>query len=295
MISISVLVSLYKCETYLEEFFSRVNCVDNLHEVEFIFIHNSPTKDEQAIIFYFLNSNKNIHYTYMQVPRESLYKSWNRGIATAKGDFITIWNVDDCRFPDSLRLQRDVLLNNIGVGMVYGNFEILGLTDTRYIEVKEFNSSVGLKKFQNGSFIMWRVVVHNIIGYFDEQLLIAGDQDFWYRLSSKFRIKKINLSLGQFRFYNTSALSSNSIKQSLERCFIAHRFGFWSPVNLLLYYDVKKHYDLANFYSFNEKCAYTNSSSRFNSENFVTFMKSIVLTTLYLIYPSCKRFRERNF
>jgi glycosyltransferase involved in cell wall biosynthesis len=295
MIKISVLVSLYKCENFLDEFFSHVNKVDNLDETEFIFIHNDALQVEKDQINKALGLNTKIIFQYIEVPREPLYRSWNRGILAAKGEFIAVWNVDDVRFSDSLRLQKEVLDNNKSIGLVYGNYEVLSFNGLKRIEVKCFGNSIGLKKFQNGSFIMWRSVLHEIIGYFDEQLMIAGDQDFWYRVADKFPIRKVNVFLGQFRFFNISALSSNSKKQSLERCLIIRRFGFWSPINLLLFFEVNKYYDVKKIFFLNKMTELSKVTKKISLENILFCAKSVVFTSLHFVYPKHKRFLEKNF
>ena len=57
----------------------------------------------------------------IKVPREGLYKSWNRGIKLAKGEYITIWNVDDIRYPESFKEQAQVMDKNIKTMLVYGD------------------------------------------------------------------------------------------------------------------------------------------------------------------------------
>ena len=54
------------------------------------------------------------------------------------------------------------------------------------------------KFFFDGAFIMWRKSIHEKIGYFDEQFMISGDQNFWYRLTGFYIIQKVNTVLGAF-------------------------------------------------------------------------------------------------
>lgn len=295
MIKTSVLTSLYKCENYLNDFFLNVNSLTNLDDVEFIFIHNDPTYIEKEIIFNNLNGNKNINYQYIEVEREPLYKSWNRGIIKSKGEFIAVWNVDDVRYIDSLKLQQDTLLENISAVLTYGNFEIETGSGIMKIEVADALNSIGLQKFQNGSFIMWRKSIHEIIGYFDEQLFIIGDMDFWYRVTSEFLIVKTNANIGKFLFTVNSALSSNSTRNSIERCLIIKRYGFWSPINILNMNKVRSNYDFRHMYYLNKKVDLKTIRKPITIYFFKTAFKSLALTLLFIINPKHKRFVLRNF
>jgi len=295
MIKISVLTSLYRCEIYLEDFFRHVGLICNPSEVEYIFIHNDPLPKEKEIIFRQLKLNEYINYQYIEVERESLYKSWNRGIIQAKGEFIAVWNVDDMRYPDSLLVQKEALCRNLSVGLIYGNFEIEANMKVSHVEVRCALNKIGIQKFQNGSFIMWRKAVHDAIGYFDEQLFIVGDQDFWYRITSLYQITKTSNNLGRFLFSSNSALSSNSSKNSIERCIILRRYGLWSPINLINNLKIRNYYDCHNLYYFGERTELINVHKSLSTKHIITLIKSIILTALYLLNPNNKVFKERNF
>lgn len=295
MIKISVLTSLYRCEIYLEDFFRHVGLICNPSEVEYVFIHNDPLPKEKEIIFKQLKLNEYINYQYIEVERESLYKSWNRGIIQAKGEFIAVWNVDDVRYPYSLLVQKEALCSNLSVGLIYGNFEIEANMKVSHVEVRCALNKIGLQKFQNGSFIMWRKSIHDAIGFFDEQLLIVGDQDFWYRVTCNYYIIKTSSNLGKFLFSMNSALSSPSSKNSIERCIIAKRYGFWSPVNLFSYLKVKRFYDCHHLYYFSHIIELKNINKTPSVELIKTFMKSIILTMLFVFNSKYKRFAQKNF
>lgn len=233
MTSISVLTSLYNCKEYLDRFFYNAEKITNLDEVEFIFIHNDSTEKEKEIIDNFLKLNK-INYQYVEVPREGLYKSWNRGIQLAHGKYIAIWNVDDIRFPDSFILQRDILDRHIDVALTYGNYHITrkyGEVGERIINTIDINKETWFKKFQGGCFLMWRKSIHESIGYFDEQFVSLGDQDFWYRVIEKYKVKRSEGSLGSFLAEPNKGISKSSNIPLYEKNIIGLRYGFFTYIN----------------------------------------------------------------
>jgi len=297
-IEISVLTSLYKCEEYLKKYFTHVEKIVNLAEVEFIFIHNDPTEKEKEIIENFLKLDK-INYQYIEVPREGLYKSWNRGIKMAKGDFIAVWNVDDVRYPESLKQQKLYLREHLNIMIVYGNKYIITSTNhnTKYLsKPNNVKLKKGCEKFQDGAFLMWRKSVHESVGLFDEQLKICGDQDFWYRVTKEFYVAKIEFILGEFENIANNGLSSKS-ENMKERIVILFRYGFWSPYFLLDIFSVRKNYDIKNIYNEGKKLPLKNRYLTFC--NFIlffsNFIKSILLTIIKIINPKHSIFSHRTF
>ena len=230
MIKISVLISLYKCQEYLERYFLNILEIENLNEIEFIIIHNDPSDNETNTINSFLNTNQQVNYQYLAVPREGLYKSWNRGIQLSKALYIAIWNVDDIRFPDSLKLQAEALDGNENIALVYGDLYISTSFDNKnliYNKTYDINKSSWHNSFQDGAFIMWRKSVHDTIGYFDEQFIIGGDRDFWFRITDKHKAVKISAPLGIYLQERGKGISKNSNKLNYEFIIIGLRYGFY--------------------------------------------------------------------
>ena len=231
---ISCITSLYKCEDYLVNFLSQLNNIKNNEEIEYIFIHNDPTKQETEIINTFINSHKNINISYVKVRRERLYTSWNRAIRIATGKYITIWNVDDIRFPKSFIWQSELLDEYEGVGLVYGNRYISNKYHSEEltpVETKCISNDKWFKKFQGGCFYMWRKTIHDQIGYFDEQFVSLGDQDFWYRMLENFTVKKTEKYLGVFMFEEGKGISKTSTLPGIEKIIIGARYGFFTYID----------------------------------------------------------------
>ena len=63
--------------------------------------------------------------TYVRKPNEGLMPSVNRGLAEARGDFITLVSGDDEVLPHRIRVELDVLAARPEVGLVYGDMEVI--------------------------------------------------------------------------------------------------------------------------------------------------------------------------
>ena len=118
-IRISVITSLYRCASFLEQFLIHYSRIGNIHECELILVHNDATEEELDILNRFIQPHMKV--LHLLVKREGLYASWNRAIMLAKGEYLAIWNVDDIRTPDSLAAQKAALEQSKAV-MCYGDF-----------------------------------------------------------------------------------------------------------------------------------------------------------------------------
>jgi len=233
-IRISCITSLYRCGDYLQDFLSCLVGMENLPELEFILIHNDPLIEEENVLEVFIDDHPELVINYQKITREGLYRSWNRAIRLAKGELITIWNVDDIRFPDSFSHQANALSTNGEAVLVYGNRYLSGEYGSKQLDpwiVDEIISPAWFKKFQGGCFFMWRKEIHSQIGYFDEQLISAGDQDFWYRVVEKYRVLKTDHYLGIYLNKVGSGLSKNRDEADIEKLVIGARYGYYTYLN----------------------------------------------------------------
>ena len=161
---VTVLTSLYNCRQYIEGYFQCIASIEYSDELEILLLHNAPTEEELHIIQSYLPSYPFLRHYIIQ-EREGLYSTWNRGIKLSQGEYITIWNVDDIRFPLSIHQQAETLDQNPQADITYGDFYYMyqyGDISKNFIQNKDF--IVSPKKFfrthQIGCFPMWRKRIH---------------------------------------------------------------------------------------------------------------------------------------
>jgi len=147
------------------------------------------------------------------------------------------------------------------------------------------------KKFQDGAFLMWRKSIHDHVGYFDEYLESAGDQDFWYRVINQSRVRKCDTVLGIYTDIRTEGISKISKKGSTERALIARRYGFWSPINFFIYLKLRKsNYQYAWWE--NKQHFISNGDKPINFYIIANILKSLLYTMLfYMLGNSFYRLR----
>jgi hypothetical protein len=199
---------------FINGFFDNFLLISSLNDVELVIIHNDPTETELQIINTFKSQIKN--FQHIIVPLEGVYCSWNRGIMNSHGKYLAMWSIDDRRISDSLDLQAKFLDEHSEVGIVSGDYlKVFNYGDQKGYLKKDpvrFNNIQKIYKFNNGCFLMWRRKIHDKIGYFDEQLKIAGDWDFWMRVTRSYKPGRIDTLLGLYLREEGSGISKIKMK-----------------------------------------------------------------------------------
>lgn len=237
-IKVSFITSLYRPGKFLASFLELYLNEFNSPSHELVLIHNDPTTEEQALISRYVHRIQNV--VQLPVSRESVYASWNRGIAASSGEYLATWNVDDRRSPAGLHSQVQTLDRNRHAMIVSGD----------YVKVLDYNRDNGLKvtdhgrnhwlmgapRFRNGCFLLWRRSLHEKTGYFDEQFNIAGDREFWYRTTREFPVARASGVLGYYLRGQGAGISrTNARLQRIESALISWRYAalvFVSPTSL---------------------------------------------------------------
>ncbi|PKO18218.1 MAG: hypothetical protein CVU39_01915 [Chloroflexi bacterium HGW-Chloroflexi-10] len=247
--TISIITSLYDSYPYLDVFFNNLRQQNIIDQCELILLLNEPTLLEIEKINGYINDIQ-IKITHIVVnPKESLAASWNRGIRIAKGDFVSLWNVDDQRTRDSLLNQLQVMKDYPDICVTYGDFlEIQDINTNLGILwiTPEFNKKLFQKRFAcGGAFLFFRSNIFEKFGYFDEQLTIVADFDFVLRLIKMGgKLKRTEGILGYF-LNNKSGLSTKKTNTTLivEQNIIHQRYGNpekikWGFKNAMLGYNI---------------------------------------------------------
>lgn len=164
---------------------------------------------------------------------ESLGRSWNALMSLGEAKYVALWNVDDVRHPESLRVQADYLDAHEDAVAVYGPFGESSRYGTHPIRVHEVNprSPQELKSGMHlGPFFMFRRDVLGEIGGFDEQFMSAADYDFALRLANIGHIGHLSTSLGNFLNTGSGLSTSRRGAQPVERTAVELRHGLHSRV-----------------------------------------------------------------
>jgi len=237
-VKVSIITSCFKGERYLEGFLQNISEQTTLDRMEVILVHNEPTKKEIALVNIFQKQYPGIINHIVINPVELLSKSMNRCIKEAKGDYVTILNIDDLRTPNSLKMQMEVLDENPDVALTYGDFIIVDKichTTGKLINLPEFKKEKFIRGMFCGPFPLWRKEINEKIGYFDEQFISGADFDLIIRIALKYKMKKTQGILGYYLNKHVGLSTRRRGSQPIERTVIELRYGIYNKVDFLYY------------------------------------------------------------
>lgn len=227
MIRVSAIVSTYNAERFL-----RGRIEDLLRqtlyargELEIVVVNAGSKQGDDYIAREYLGC-----ITYIRSLREPIYASWNRGIAIAKGAYVTNANADDRLRPDALEVMAAALDANSGVSLVYGDAIVTSTANARWDQPytvsskppyhgklvwPDFDPRLLTQMYYGGPNPMWRRELHAVLGDFDESFQLAGDYEFALRLVAH-QTKFLHLPEALTLFFDDGANINNPDQAGME-------------------------------------------------------------------------------
>lgn len=223
--NVTIIASLYKTEKHLKRFLQEAsNLSKSLTKVgmshEIVLVANDSSPEEQTLL-----DTAGVPFVVLQVPREPIYASWNRGVRHAQGEFVTFWGVDDTRYADAIARGASELTRT-GGDIAYFPFRY-----HRFISVfgsllpakfktfmpPVFDKARFEKEMHIGPHFMVRRSLFERIGHFDESFRIAGDFEFQTRAARhNAHFIRIPVKSGVFRNDGTTLSGSRTALHSEE-------------------------------------------------------------------------------
>ena len=189
---VSVLVSTYNAERFLPGCLRDIEQQTIADRIEIVVIDSGSSEDEAAIAASFAKQFGNVIYERTD-ERETIYAAWNRGLARARGTYVTNANTDDRSRRDAYEILSSRLEEHPDVALVYADSAITELPDEPF----ESASVVGVFRWPEfsidalfgeacvGPHPMWRRSLHERYGLFDDEFEVAGDYEWWLRIAQR--------------------------------------------------------------------------------------------------------------
>jgi glycosyltransferase involved in cell wall biosynthesis len=218
---LSVIVSIYNGEKFLEQFLENVLSQTCINDIEVLLLDAQSTDSSKDIILKFNHSS--LKYFLLE-KKYSIYETWNIGIKLAKSNLLSNWNVDDRRKNTSLETQISFMENNLSCDICYGHIAWSFMENEKFEENNLTNlypcyDVTAETMMENNSphcMPLWRKNLHDKFGLFDINYATAADFDFWMRcIEGKANFQKLYEIVGLY-YYNPNGLSTHMKSTNMQ-------------------------------------------------------------------------------
>lgn len=197
---VSIALSTYNGAKYLREAID--SCLNQTYEnIELIITDDASTDNTQEIVTAY--SDKRIRYIRGETnvgPAGNL----NRGFSIATGEFLTWTSYDNIYSMNAIEEMAEELKNNREADFVYANFyridetgKVFGKTRVGSVEKLDDLNCIGYC-------FLYRKKIYEELGGYDPTFSLAEDYEYWLRIRTRFKMKKINGYLYYARLHQGS-------------------------------------------------------------------------------------------
>jgi len=190
MAKVDIIVPIYNQAKYLKE------CIDSILnqglQDYFITVVNDGSTDNVVEVLdknYAMIRNMRL---IQHKENKGLSAALNTGVQSVAGKYLTWMSADSYYGTNCLKKLEKFLDEHEQVGLVCSDFKIFGARKDSYCPKKEIITFDDLLKdnYVRASF-MYHRILHNIVGYYNEELKCAEDWDMWKKISRAFKIQHI--------------------------------------------------------------------------------------------------------
>jgi GT2 family glycosyltransferase len=200
-------------------------------EMEILIIDSGSQEEEGEIVREYQSRYDRIRY-FRTEQRETLYRSWNRAVEKAQGEYLTNANTDDRHESTCIEILARTLDENPDCGLCYGNLYKSSTPNQRFnrqdesklCESQEFFPASALLHCTNGAQPLWRKALHDQVGLFDEKFKAIGDHDFAIRLAKNGISSKYVPQAWGNMLWHEGALSTKDFTALQEKKLIIEKY-----------------------------------------------------------------------
>ena len=178
---------------------------------ELIIVDNCSTDNSEEVIKSF--SDPRIRY-YKNDRNIGGVRNWNRCLALACGEYITLLHADDRLTPNSIEKRAEILDRNPNVGLVYSSCTVIDGKDAVTGEFRPYDRDHiirGEDEFKRLVFrnyipvptVMVRKECYDALGDFSEEIYCT-DWEMWLRIALNYDMSFISEPLGYYRKHGAS-------------------------------------------------------------------------------------------
>jgi glycosyltransferase involved in cell wall biosynthesis len=243
MPKVSVIVPNYNHAQYLNQ---RIESILNqtYQDFELILLDDCSTDNSREILLSYSSNPKVAQLIFNEQNSGTTFKQWNKGIESAKGEYVWIAESDDWAEPEFLEVLLKLISDNPTVGLAYTlskfvNYkgEILWKENEtgKYMlysgENYIYNKLLTYNSINNVSMVVFRKDLYGKIDHtIYEDMILCGDWFFYVLLCEHTDVLEYQKAYNNYRIHNAN-ISSQAEKNGMS---------FLEGVEILAY--ICKHY-----------------------------------------------------
>lgn len=218
---VSVIIPTYNRAHLITDALDSV-FVQNYRPIELIIVDDGSQDATENIVKTWISfhQEKGFMCRYIKQVNQGGNPARNKGIETAKGDFIAFLDSDDCWHQEKTSLQMKRFTGS-KVGAVYCGVQEVDTKSNKILEKAPRTYSEGELLDQlltrdvtapTSAYIV-RKIVFQEVGLFDTKLLARQDWDMWIRIAQWGKIHAVPRALVDYRTHEGERTASNPMKE----------------------------------------------------------------------------------
>ena len=198
---VSILIPSYNQGKFIRE--TIESCLNQDYRPIEVLVMDGGSKDETVSVLKSFNASE---LQWWSEPDRGVVDAANKAMALAKGDILTIQSSDDVFLPGAITGAVEALLKDPALGLVYGDVELIDehseLIGSDIQGEFDFADYLGRLQYipQPGTCFTRAAMLAT--GQWRDSISYAADADFWMRIATKFRVKKISSLLARYRYHS---------------------------------------------------------------------------------------------
>ena len=222
---VSINLCCYNSEKYLRETLdSIVN--QTYKDWELIIINDGSSDSTESILYDYINRGLPIIYHYQE--NKGLSFSRNEAIKRSQGEFIAFIDHDDLWIPEKLETQLRYMHVHPECGFLYSNAYVMNDKKRRLVysiratmpQGSVFRTFLTRYPVNLQTVVIRKTLLDDLDDFFDENLVLSEEFDFFLRLLYKTRAGYHKEPLAVYRLHSDMSSVKNFQKFEEERCYI---------------------------------------------------------------------------
>ncbi len=149
---------------------------------------------------------KDQRFRYMKHQNKKPPITFNTGVQTSVGRYVTFLGSDDEYKPDHLQLRHDFMINHREIDLIQGGVEIIGHPYVK--DRNDLSKEIHISECKvGGTFFCKREVFLTLDGFRDMDY--ADDTDFWERAEKKYKVAEVDFPTYVYHRDTPDSICSN--------------------------------------------------------------------------------------